>query len=461
VAYTDSLFLLLFGIVWAIAKMLRPWPVLKEWFLIVISCLVIATWGYFDLGLFLFVILLNYGAVTQIMKADPRRSRLLLILFVGVDVATLSLFKYANFIGGSFSMLTGLTLQKFPLGIPLAISFYTFHLISYLIDVHAGKVKVATFREYFFYLSFFPHVIAGPIVRAWQLVPQIGKVRRITTDLPMGLHYLVTGFFLKMVVANNIGRCTDRFWVEGAEVTLSTLDHWALSFLYYCQIYGDFAGYTLMALGMSRLLGYRLPVNFRGPMRAATLQEFWQRWHITLSRWLRDYLYIPLGGNRVSRLQMARNVIVTMLLGGLWHGAGWHFVAWGGMHGFGIVAEQLLGLRRLAAKNSINCFFCLILTQVWVVLAWVFFRAPNSATACSFIWHMIPFMGYEQLASHRLIMIPILCSIPIIIHNFAPLLLKCFPRRNLGSALGTITAILLILNFIVFSPNTVFIYFKF
>jgi hypothetical protein len=167
----------------------------------------------------------------------------------------------------------------------------------------------------------------------------------------MGLHFFITGFFLKSVVANNIagfGADTgtdfpggiDTVWQGTAGYSLSTADHWAVAFLYYCQIYSDFAGYSLMALGMARLLGYRLPANFRSPMRAGTLQEFWQRWHITLSHWLRDYLYIPLGGGRASAPRVAVNVLITMLLGGLWHGAAWTFVIWGGMHGFGLVVER-------------------------------------------------------------------------------------------------------------------------
>lgn len=458
--YTDSLFLLLLGLVWIVTKLLHPWPVIREWFLIAFSLFVIASWGFFDVGLFLVVVLLNYGACTQMMRAGPRQSGVLLALFITVDLATLALFKYANFIGVTFSTLTGLAIPQFPLGIPLAISFYIFHLISYLVDVHAGRVKVATFREYLFYLSFFPHVIAGPIVRAWQLVPQIGKNRRVPTDFLMGFHYLVTGFFLKMVVANNIGSFTDRFWVASEEASLSALDHWVLSFLYYCQIYGDFAGYSLIALGMSRLLGYRLPVNFRSPMRAASLQEFWQRWHITLSKWLRDYLYIPLGGSRVSLGRSSINVLITMLLGGLWHGAGWNFVVWGGMHGVGLVAERWLGLSRKSATTFPWWIFCLVVTQTWVVLTWVFFRAPDWATATSFIRHMVPLTA-AGTRSHGVILVALLCAVPIVIHNWMPLALKLVPRRHLGLTLGLITAVLLVLNFTIYSPDSVFIYFKF
>ena len=299
--YTDTAFLYLFGLLVGVTYLLRPWPAVKEWLLIAFSLFVIASWGYFDLGLFLAVLAVNFAAVRMMTRSEAPVSRRILAGAIVLNVATLTVFKYTNFLGGNLSALTGIKVPAFPLGIPLAISFYIFHLISYLVDLHAKRVKEATLREYLFYLSFFPHVIAGPIVRAWQLVPQIGRQRRVRTDWMIGIHYLVVGFFLKMVSANNIGVNIDRAWNGTLPFELSTSDRWLVAFLYYCQIYGDFAGYSLMALGMARLLGYRLPPNFRSPMRAVTVQDFWRRWHITLSRWLRDYVYIPLGGSRVSR----------------------------------------------------------------------------------------------------------------------------------------------------------------
>src|SRR5262249_29407694 len=181
-------------------------------------------------------------------------------------------------------------------GVPLAISFYVFHIISYLVDVYYGRVARATFGNYLFYLSFFPHLIAGPIVRAWQLMPQIAATRPLRMNFIIGFHFVVTGFFLKSVVADNIAGAIDPLWTTAA--SLAPADQWMLAIFYYCQIYGDFAGYSLMALGMARLLGYRLPANFRLPLTAVTLQDFWRRWHISLSRWLRDYVYFGLGGSR-------------------------------------------------------------------------------------------------------------------------------------------------------------------
>jgi alginate O-acetyltransferase complex protein AlgI len=295
-------------------------------------------------------------------------------------------------------------------------------------------------------------------VRAWQLVPQIGRTRRVRGDFMMGFHFLVTGFFLKMVVANNIAKAIDPYWIEGN--FLSPLERWIVAFLYYCQIYGDFAGYSLMALGMARLLGYRLPANFRSPMLAASIQEFWQRWHITLSRWLRDYLYIPMGGNRVSPLRSALNVMATMLLGGLWHGAGWGFVFWGGMHGTGIVAERFLGFHRkgrgLAARLAGRLF-----AQLWIIVAWVFFRSPDLSSATHFIWKMLQLTAPHDFRVHPLIGIYLLYALPVIAHHLFPLLMQVVGRNRLGIVLGASTGVMLLLNIIIFSPTAVFIYFRF
>jgi alginate O-acetyltransferase complex protein AlgI len=469
--YTDTFFLLLFAAVWAITLALRPWPAVKEWFLVGFSFFVIASWGYYDLGLFLATLAVNYVAAGLLARRAPGRSHGLLAAIIALDLGTLAFFKYANFIGGTLGALIGHALPVFPLGIPLAISFYIFHLISYLVDVHAGRVRLASFRGYVFYLSFFPHVIAGPIVRAWQLVPQIGAHRRRPLDFSIGIHFFVTGFFLKSVLANNIAGFgntvvandypggIDAIWSNLASPSLSTADHWAVAFLYYCQIYGDFAGYSLMALGMARLLGYRLPANFRSPMRAATFQEFWQRWHITLSHWLRDYLYIPLGGGRGTLARVMANTFITMLLGGLWHGAAWGFVIWGGMHGLGLVVERLLGLRRLTPHSPAWRGWWAV-TQIWVTMTWVFFRAPTLHEAAAFLHGMFTFSPrpWHLEAPVRALW---LCALAIVLHQVAPRYIWKMGRRRLPVALGIATGLMAVLNLVVVSPSKVFIYFKF
>ncbi|SDU04291.1 D-alanyl-lipoteichoic acid acyltransferase DltB, MBOAT superfamily [Verrucomicrobium sp. GAS474] len=466
--YTDIGFLYLFAAVCGVTFLLRPWPALKEWFLIVFSLLVIATWGWYDLALFLGVLAVNFVSARLLPRLSPPAAKRLLIGTIGLDLATLALFKYANFLGTTLAAISPLEFPSFPLGIPLAISFYVFHLISYLVDIHAGRVRVATFRQYLFYLSFFPHVIAGPIVRAWQLVPQIGVTRRVRNDLFMGFHFVVVGVFLKCVGANNIAQAIDPYWADGGTpppFDLTCLEHWLVAFLYYCQIYGDFAGYSLMALGMARMLGYRLPPNFRTPMLAASLREFWQRWHITLSRWIRDYLYIPLGGNRCSAPRAAFNLLFAFFLCGLWHGAGWGFALWGLMHGAGLVAERFFHRDGMAASPSFR-WGGWAAAQLWVVFAWVFFRCPSLAQAWDFARPMLtlapafhpphPFWFVRNRP-----LLALLPALAIVAHHGAPFFLKRVGRRRLGLALGIVTGVLFVLNCIVYSPAKGFIYFLF
>ncbi|HEY8965359.1 MAG TPA: MBOAT family O-acyltransferase [Candidatus Methylacidiphilales bacterium] len=458
--YTDTLFLLLLAAMVAVSRVLRPWPVVKEWVLIAFSLFVIASWGLTHLWIFCVVVLVNYagahGLARAVERGANRSARLWLAGLIAADVGALAFFKYIQFAVDNVSALLGRPSFHVPIGAPLAISFYTFHIISYLVDLRKGRVRPTTFREYLFYLSFFPHVIAGPIVRVWQLVPQIGKIRRVPTDWAIGLHDFAVGFFLKVAVANGIALLIDPLWTAAPAVSLSAPDRWAAAFLYYCQIYGDFAGYSLMALGMARLLGYRLPPNFRAPMLAASLQDFWRRWHITLSRWLRDYLYIPLGGNRVSPMRNVANVILVMALGGLWHGAGWGFLIWGLFHGTGIAAEHIARRRGLRLPDWATW----LPTQVWVLLAWVFFRSPDLATGWSFAKGMFSWTD-SSLALAPRFRFGLLLAVPILLHHAVPFLLRATPRRRLGLLLGAGTAIALLVDAVIYSSSETFVYFKF
>jgi len=276
----------------------------------------------------------------------------------------------------------------------------------------------------------------------------------------MGLHFFVTGFFLKSIAADNIGGRIDPFWQGQGPDGLSAIEHWLVALLYYCQIYGDFAGYSLMALGMARLLGYRLPANFRVPMIAASLQEFWRRWHITLSRWLREYLYIPLGGSRTSQARTSINILVTMLLGGLWHGAGLTFLIWGAMHGAGLVSERLLGLSRVRAFQG-HWLAWYAVTQVWVTVAWVFFRSPDLRFSLHYLAQMVNLAGAGAWLVRSEILFALVFALPVVVHHGAALLLPRLPRRFLGGALGLATAIMLLVCLVVTAPSKTFLYFKF
>jgi alginate O-acetyltransferase complex protein AlgI len=262
----------------------------------------------------------------------------------------------------------------------------------------------------------------------------------------MGLHFLVTGFFLKAICADNIADIIDPAWQS---TVLSTSDRWALAFLFYCRIYGDFAGYSLMALGMARLLGFRLPANFRSPLRAVTLQEFWRRWHTTLSRWLRDYLYISIGGSRHGLAWTCFALMITMLLGGLWHGAGLGFVIWGGIHGAGLVIERLFRRRNLALSWFI--------TQILVTLAWVPFRLPWEETQ-PVLDGMFTLGG--AVLSPSLAFASVFAT-PVVIHQLLPLLIPRIGFKRLPIYLGAMTGLLLIADLTIVSPSKIFLYFSF
>ncbi|HEV8016447.1 MAG TPA: MBOAT family O-acyltransferase [Stellaceae bacterium] len=459
-SYTDILFLFLLAALCVVSRFLRPWVRLREWVIIAFSLMIVASWGLFSLALLLAIAAINFLAMRIAIAQPPARERAIIIATIVFDIAALAVFKYDVFFLTTLETALDLNFRIPALGLPLAISFYTFHLISYLVDRLRGKIRPLPLRHYLFYLCFIPHLIAGPIVRVWQLPSQLGRVRRIRTDLLFGVHELVVGFFLKAVISNNLARLADPFWSSDPGVALSAADRWLVAFLYYCQIYADFAGYSLMALGMARLLGYRLPANFRAPLLAGTMQDFWRRWHITLSRWLRDYLYISLGGNRRGARRTLANIMITMLLGGLWHGAAWTFVAWGGMQGIGLAAERVLGFEAIAASAPRRIAWWLA-TQLWVTLAWVFFRATDLPSALAFIAGMLRVDRAGAWIVHGAVLFPLLIAAGAVLHQMTPLALARLPRRYLATSLGLTTGALLVLDLLVYSPESVFIYFRF
>jgi len=459
--YTDTLFLFLFAALFVVCLCLQGLPRAKEWVIVAFSALVIASWGISSLVIFLAAVVANYAAALVISLSDRRVGKIVLVAAIAGNLMFLGAFKYANFLVASVESVAALSLPHFPLGLPLAISFYTFHIISYLVDLHAHRIAPASFRKFLFYLIFFPHVVAGPIVRAWQLVPQIGARRLTKYDLAFGIHYLLLGYFLKTIGADNIAESIDPLWAPAALASLTAADRWILAFLYYCQIYSDFAGYSLMALGMARLLGYKLPANFRSPMRASTLREFWRRWHITLSRWLRDYLYIPLGGSRCSTMRTAFNVFVTMVLGGLWHGAGWGFVIWGAMHGVWLALERLFNLNRPPARWP-GWIASWLVTQVWITLAFVFFRAPDLGFSGRFVGGMFDVFGINAWHLQSRICWALMFALPAVLHHFAPSLLGRTPSLRFALTLGLSTGALLVASLVLLPPaGHPFIYFRF
>ncbi len=302
-------------------------------------------YSYWDpryLPLLVFSILFNFalGRILQMPALQYRRKQWALISGIGVNLILIGYFKYAYFIADTVSVFVP---GEFTLGqiiLPLGISFFTFQQISYLVDVFRGKTGQISFLDYSLFISFFPQLIAGPIMRTADFIPQLQQQHRLNrADLLAGMDLLVLGAFKKVILADNIAILVDEgFGIQSPD---SAWTVWVLGALFSLQVYFDFSGYTDMGRGAARLLGYQIPINFDFPYVSRSATEFWRRWHITLSEWLRDYLYIPLGGNRQEQTRTYLNLMITMAIGGLWHGAGWTFVLWGIYQGAGLVIHRL------------------------------------------------------------------------------------------------------------------------
>lgn len=305
----------------------------------------------------------------------------------------LFVFKYSGFVADNVEQLLsalgiGIALPDFALLLPVGISFFTFQALGYLIDVHRGTTKAETdFMTFALFLSFFPQLVAGPIERSSNLLPQFRERHTVDYERVMaGVEMMVWGYFLKLALADRCAIYVDA--VYNAQTIQSGIAYTVASVLFTFQIYGDFAGYSLIAIGASRVLGFRLMDNFRAPYLSASLGEFWQRWHISLSTWFRDYVYIPLGGNRRGRLRCYLNLLVTFTVSGIWHGANWTFAAWGVLHGTGLCIEKALGIAKKSYKG-IRRTVHVALTFVAVNLLWIFFRADSIDMAFTIIGRML------------------------------------------------------------------------
>ena len=339
-------------------------------------------WDWRFLGLIVISTLLDYCVGLGLGRtSSPVRRRLLVAASVAGNLAILGFFKYYDFFVTSLAAAlqeVGLPFHPRTLKIilPVGISFYTFQTMSYSLDVYRGVTRptrdLAAFAAY---VSFFPQLVAGPIERAHRLLPQFLTTRVITADmLGRGMWLLVWGMFKKVVIADSLGPMVDAIFaapeLSGPAVALGVV-------AFGIQIYCDFSGYSDIARGVARFFGFDLMVNFNLPYLARSVRDFWHRWHISLSTWLRDYLYIPLGGNRKGPGRTMVNIMITMLLGGLWHGAAWHYVLWGAWHGWGLCLERLLRPKRKAPPRGAGAAVSWALTMLFVFYGWLLFRAPN------------------------------------------------------------------------------------
>jgi alginate O-acetyltransferase complex protein AlgI len=377
--FTSFDFLIFFAVLLALLAVFRESRT-RFWIVLAASYLFYAAWDWRLLGLLVACSLWNWYLGLRVEDARTDKARkLLMILAVMLNLSALGYFKYANFFVQSFQGMFGIkSTGALSIILPLGISFFTFQGISYVADIYR-RTKPATrdLVTFLFFKAFFPQLIAGPIVRASQFMPQLARPFRMKHSMMvMGAQYFVVGAFSKLVLADNLSIAVD--WIYRAPEQFDAATLWLALFSYAGQIYCDFFGYSMMAIGLARIMGYRLPVNFRMPYVSLSIQEFWRRWHITLSNWLRDYLYIALGGNRLGPVRTYANLALTMLIGGLWHGASWNFVLWGGLHGSALVVNRLWSRGRSGLR--LPALLAWGVTFMFVVLAWVPFRAPDFAT---------------------------------------------------------------------------------
>ena len=385
VSFPTIEFAAFFVVVFILSWLLMPHPRAWRPFILVASYIF---YGWVDWRWVLLLVassVVNTVAARVIARAPSQRTRKrALIAAIGFDLGLLCVFKYLGFFVSEVdaaldSVGLGSPLPIVQVVLPIGISFFTFQAISYVVDVYRGDTRAASLGDVAILQAFFPHLVAGPIVRAEELLPQLRTPRDPRAVLAgPGLFLIAGGLIKKTVVADELARrvvdpvFNDPTAHSGGEVLLAVYG-------FAAQIYCDFSGYTDMAIGLALLLGFQLPQNFNRPYLALSLRDFWHRWHMTLSRWLRDYLYIPLGGNRDGPRRTYRNLMLTMLLGGLWHGAAWTFLIWGGIHGGALSAERWA--RERWPRFHLPAWAAWLVTFHVVCLAWVFFRSPDLGTA--------------------------------------------------------------------------------
>ena len=425
-----------------------------------------------------FVILLwistvvDWYAAQGLVKAKREATRhLWMLISVVANLGMLVYFKYGQFLLDNFTALMaaiGVTWQPahYDIILPVGISFYTFATMSYTLDVYLRRAAPAqNLLDYALFVTFFPHLVAGPIMRPTELVPQFAQPRRASADqLRFGLALMTVGLFNKVVLADSfLSAAAER--VYDSDKAPGMLDAWIGTLAFSGQIFCDFAGYSTTAIGAALCLGFAMPDNFRFPYAAVGFSDFWRRWHITLSSWLRDYLYIPLGGNRHGAQRTYVALMMTMLLGGLWHGANWTFVAWGGLHGLYLSVERVLRARFPNYRPGPVAFVALgLLTYMLVNLTWVFFRAKTFGKAWEVLRGMTGFNASTKpiLATYYIVTVAAIVTAIVLTHWFMRArTLESVIARSPPLALGAIWGLMAFAIVISQGSGNAFIYFQF
>lgn len=401
---TDTFFLF-FLIVLSLIALIRL-RLLQIVVLLIASFVFYMSWNWYLIALILASTVIDYFAALAIDRSQRRSTRRgWLLCSLISNLGLLGFFKYYNFFVGSLNSALGFDIPHLDLILPVGISFYTFQTLSYTIDVYLGRhPPTRSFLEFALFVAYFPQLVAGPIVRSDQFLPQLQRPLFLDADnMRSGLHLFLVGLFKKVAIADNLSPFADRVFESPSGLPSALIV--AATLCFGMQIYCDFSGYTDMARGASRILGIELPINFNHPYSAVSFSEFWRRWHITLSTWLRDYLYIPLGGNRKGEGRTYANLMLTMALGGLWHGAAWNFVIWGIYQGALLAVERVLertiGLSdrwRRVGQSPLLAVLRWAIVQYFVFLGWLVFRVGNAGDLAYCVRKYVVFDGNLSVA---------------------------------------------------------------
>jgi alginate O-acetyltransferase complex protein AlgI len=453
------------------------WPVcrrranLRYAFLVAASMLFYGWWDWRFLLLIVFSGLIDYGAGLG-MARWPDRKRWLLILSLVANLGTLAVFKYLDFMTTNVNWLFGfmgidmqVPLRK--LILPVGISFYTFQSMSYTIDIYRGRLTpTRNILHFFAYLAMFPQLVAGPIVRAADLLPQLETPGRASgVQSWEGLKLIAMGYFKKVVLADHFAPIINHAFSSTVPLD-SSWYWWLIMILFAYQIYCDFSGYSDIACGLAKWMGYEFPRNFNHPYVSASFGEFWRRWHISLSTWFRDYVYIPLGGNRRGKGRMFAYLWITMLLSGLWHGAAWTFVIWGAIHAFYLTIEHMTGWHKRLAARPGGKFLGIAIVFALVTISWVFFRAESLDQAWAVLGKMMCVWKYDIPKSSKLIPTSIRLLLGAIMLRQMWFVLGLDRKRLPGAAAWrwvepVAIAGLLVAAIFLRGPGSAFIYFQF
>lgn len=471
--FNSLTFIVFFVLVLALHNAPLSWST-KKTNLLIASYLFYAAWNPpFVILLWISTVIDWHVAKRLFVEKARSRRRMLLAVSVVVNLGLLGYFKYGGFLLENFVTLAaaaGIEYQApdWSIVLPVGISFYTFQTMAYSLDVYLRRAEPSkSFKDFALFVTFFPQLVAGPIVRPTHLLPQFAVPRVATSkQLCWGLGLMTIGLFQKIVVADGmLAPAADA--VFGAEEMLHPLDAWLGTLAFSGQIFSDFAGYSTTAIGVALTLGFGLPDNFRFPYAAIGFSDFWRRWHISLSSWLRDYLYVPLGGNRKGNLRTYANLMTTMLLGGLWHGASWTFVVWGGLHGLYLAVERWLkervGDKALWSMLPAQIFLA-VLTYFLVNITWVFFRAADFNTAWRMIVTMLTFVtdGEKVLITPHIVQVVVAIGIMLVVHwRMRDRELDEVISRMPAWLIGLIWGIMLTLIIITQGGSDAFIYFQF